>query len=112
LPTGQFLNARSWSTQQQKRILLPGGYSTFAIPPDPKIDHDKRTITPVYFNKANLHSETIHATSIVNPDNFAMVFALPSGQFYFDKKTSRRISGLSHPDNFIQTGKLLSTYRD
>jgi hypothetical protein len=69
--------------------------------PDPKIDHDKRTINPVYFNKTNLHSETIHATSIVNLDNFAMVFALPSGRFYFDKKTSRRISGLSHLDNFI-----------
>jgi hypothetical protein len=69
--------------------------------PDPKIDHEKRTITPVYFNKTKLHSETIHATSIVNLDNFAMVFALPSGRFYFDKKTSRRISGLSHLYNFI-----------
>jgi hypothetical protein len=54
--------------------------------PDPKIDHEKSTITPVYFNKTKLHSETIHATSIVNLDNFAMVFALPSGRFYLIRK--------------------------
>ena len=34
-----------------------------------------------------------------------MVFASPSGQFYHDVTTSRRLSGLSHLDNFIVTRK-------
>jgi hypothetical protein len=41
-----------------------------------------------------------------------MVFASPSGQFYRDGTTRGRLSGFSHLDNFILTGKLASVNRD
>ena len=40
-----------------------------------------------------------------------MVFASPSANFC-TRSNSRRLSGLSHLDNFIWTGKLSSVYRD
>jgi len=52
----------------------------------------------------NPASET-HLKALTIWDNSVMVFASAFGQFYCDRSTSHRLSGLGHLDNFIVTRK-------
>jgi hypothetical protein len=80
-------------TQQHKRPLLPGRYSAFAISAWPKIDTNKRTITPIHFSNFKF-------VPMTNPASIT------------GTKTILKWLLNRHLDSFIVTGQFLTVYRD